>query len=462
MAVGSIKLPISGTSSPQWTRPTDWLTIPTPGNQEVIGLMAVYDDGANYVALQCTAAYTVDWGDGTITNYATNTVASRQYVFSTIPSGTTTTKGFRQVLVRITPQAGQNLTAVNFGVINPTNNKSTAVGWLEFDIRTPNCLPTYLGSSNSVRYGRLEKITIRQMSTANMANIFNNLYSLKSVYIEPSETTGCTQMNSLFANCFSLEEVNLFDTSTAVNTSLMFAGCYNLQTVPNFNLSSSTNTVTMFQNCYSLTTIPAFVLGTGTNATQMFLNCYSLVNVGLMNTSGVINFSAMFNTCISLRTIPLIDTGAGTNFAGMFGLCSSLTTIPLLNTANATDMGSMFNQSSLIYLPALNMANVLTVNSMFTNCYGLRELPALNMPLVSNFSFWLSNITAISKSNITGARFSHSYSNQSLSRANIVTIFTNLGTASGAQTITVSTNPGYAGLTAGERLIATNKGWTIA
>jgi hypothetical protein len=49
-----------------------------------------------------------------------------------------------------------------------------------------------------------------------------------------------------------------------------------------------------------------------------------------------------------------------------------------------------------------------------------------------------------------------------LSQANIVTIFTNLGTAAGAQTITVSSNPGYAGLTAGERAIATGKGWTIA
>jgi hypothetical protein len=50
----------------------------------------------------------------------------------------------------------------------------------------------------------------------------------------------------------------------------------------------------------------------------------------------------------------------------------------------------------------------------------------------------------------------------SLSQANIVLIFTNLGTASGAQTITVSSNPGFAGLTTAERAIATGKGWTIA
>ena len=49
-----------------------------------------------------------------------------------------------------------------------------------------------------------------------------------------------------------------------------------------------------------------------------------------------------------------------------------------------------------------------------------------------------------------------------LSQSAIVDIFNGLGTAVGTPTITVSNNPGYAALTAAERLIATNKGFTIA
>ena len=463
MAVGTFKLPIAGASNAgnAWTRPADWLTIPTPGAQEVIGLMAVYDDDANYVAMQCTGAYTVDWGDGTVTNYASSAVASRQHVFSTISAGTTTSKGFRQVLVRVTPQAGQNLTLVNFGIQHPTLAKSFAPGWLEFDVRTPNALPTYGASSNVIRYARLEKITIRQMSTASLANLFSSLFSLKSVYIEPSETNGSTASNNMFLNCYSLEDVNLFDTSTITNASTMFQNCYNLQTVPNFVFSATTNVANIFNNCYSLVTVPAFAMGT--DCTQMFVGCNSLVTVGLMTTTNVTSFSNMFQNCVSLTTIPLINTVAGTNFTSMFAGCNSLQEVPLLNLANATNMTGMFNGAqSIIYLPTLNTANVTTLNQTFNNCTNLRQLPAFSLPLCTVFTSWLGANTTLSKSLIVNPTRGHSYSGMSLSQANIVTIFTNLGTASGAQTITVSSNPGYAGLTAGERLIATLKGWTIA
>ena len=462
MAVGTFKKPTSGTFIPQWTRPTDWLSMPTPGVQEVIGLMAVYNDDANYVALNCQGAFTVDWGDGTVTNYASNTTVSYQHTFASLPAETTTSEGFRQALVRITPQAGQNLTSVSFGNLNATLGKSFAPGWLEFDIRTPNALPTWSGASNIIRYTRLEKITIRQLGIQNPQNLFTNLFNLKSVYIEPTETSHCTAFNNMFQNCYSLEEVNNFNTNLGTNFTLMFAGCSNLRSIPNFNLVSSTNTTAMFQSCNSLTTIPAFVLGTGTNATQMFQGCTSLVNVGVMITSGVTNFTSMFQNCVSLTTVPLINTSAGINFTSMFAGCNSLQEIPLLNTASATNMTGMFNGAqTIIYIPALNTANVTTVSQMFNNCWNLRELPALNLPLCTVFTTWLGANTTLSKSNITGTRFGHSYTGMSLSQANIVTIFNNLGTASGAQTITVSANPGRAGLTAGEIAIATGKGWTV-
>jgi hypothetical protein len=463
MATGSFKLPIGSTSSGvTWTRPTDWLTMPTPSAQEVVGLMAVYDDGSNYVAIQCTGAYTVDWGDGTVTNYATNAVASYQHTFSSLSSTTLTSKGFRQALVRITPQSGQNLTLVSFGVQNATLAKNGfGVGWLEFDIRTPNCLPSFGGSGAVVRYARLEKITIRQMSTTNPSNLFNNLYSLKSVYIEPSETNGCTLFNNMFLNCYSLEEVNAFDTSTATNVNSMFDSCYSLVTAPLLNCSASTNALGMFQNCYSLANVPAITLGT--DASQLFSNCLSLETIGLMVTTNVTNFTSMFNTCRSLKSISLINTSAGTNFTSMFASCNSLLEIPLLNTVASTNLTGMFNGAqAIMYIPALNTANVTTVSSTFNNCLNLRELPALSLPVCTVFTSWLGTNTTLAKSGVINPTRGHSYSGMSLSQANIVTIFNNLGTASGAQTITVSSNPGYAGLTAGERLIATLKGWTIA
>lgn len=462
MAIGTFKLPISGTTATSsWTRPTDWLAIPSPLTDEVIGLMAVYDDDANYVAMQCAGAYTVDWGDGSIINYATNVVASHQYTFSALSAGTTTSKGFRQALVRITPQAGQTLTSVNFGITNPTIGKSFAPGWLEFDSRTPTALPLYNASSNIIRYARLEKITVRQMGTQNINNWCSNLFNLKSVYIEPSETSHCTAANSAFQNCYALEEVNLFDTSLVTNVTSMFINCYNLQTVPNFNFSSTTNVNSIFNNCASLTTVPAFLMGT--DCFNMFLACNSLVTVGLMVTTNVVTFTSMFQNCQSLTSVPLINTASGTNFTSMFAGCNSLMEIPLFNTVSATNFTSFFNGAqNMMYIPALNTNNVSNINLGFNGCTNLREFPAFNLPLCTNFGSFLTSNTTLSKSLMYGATRGHSYSNMSLSQANIVLIFTNLGIASGAQTITVSTNPGYAGLTVGERLIATAKGWTIA
>jgi hypothetical protein len=464
MAVGSFKLPIvaGSSSAPSWTRPADWLTMPTPAAQEVIGLMAVYDDGANYVAIQCTGAYTVDWGDGTTTNYPNNTVASYQHTFSSLSSATLTSKGFRQALVRITPQGGSNLTSVSFNIQNATLAKNGfAVGWLDFDIRTPNALPTFGGSGTVVRYAHLEKITIREMSATNPSNLFNNLYNLKSVYIEPTETSGRTLFNNMFLNCYALEEVNAFDTSSATNVSSMFDSCYNLQTAPLLNCSASTNALGMFQNCYSLVSVPAITMGT--DCSQMFFNCSSLETVGLINTTTVTNFTSMFNACRSLKTVPLLVTSSGTNFTSMFASCNSLVEVPLFNLASATNMTGMFNGAqAIMYLPAFNTANVTTVSSTFNNCLNLRELPALSLPVCTVFTSWLGSSSTLSKSGVINPTRGHSYSGMALSQANIVTIFNNLGTASGAQTITVSNNPGYAGLTAGERLIATTKLWTIA
>ena len=492
MAIGSFKLPVGSTSTTgatatPYVRPSDWLAMPTPGAQEVIGLLAVYDDDANYVAVQCQGAYTVDWGDGTTANYSINVNASKQYSFSSISAATTTSKGFRQVLVRITPQAGQNLTSVGFGIQNTTLAKNGfSVGWLDIDVRIPNGSLTFNGHTNIVKYGALEKLTVRSVTAgALMGNLCNSMSNLKSVYIEPSATATTTNFSAMFGFCYSLEEAPFMNTGSATNVSNMFSNCYSLKVVPNYNLASTTSVTTMFDSCHSLTTYPAFNMGTTTNsmfqtctglidaptlntsnvldASSMFSGCSELKSVALFDTSKVTNFTSMFLNCRNLETIPLFNTILGTNFTSFFQGCSSLATVPSLNTPAATTMTNMFNGcAALMELPGLSASNVTIVTQMFSSCVNLKQLPALNLPACTTFTSWISNIATITKSNITGATRAHSYTGNSLSQASIVTIFNNLGIASGAQTITVSSNPGYAALTAGERAIATGKGWTIA
>ena len=56
-----------------WVRNSEWLTLPaiTPGEHRIVGLHAIYQY-SNFCAfaVEGTAGYTVDWGDGTVENYA--------------------------------------------------------------------------------------------------------------------------------------------------------------------------------------------------------------------------------------------------------------------------------------------------------------------------------------------------------------------------------------------------------
>ena len=156
MAIGSFKLPNTAASAPvdpyAWVRPAGWLAMPTIGTQEFIGLLAITDDEANHIALTCLGAYTVDWGDGVTENVATNVKAQHSYTYSAISSGTLSTRGYKQVLVRVTPQAGQNLTKVDLQQQNSVLAKAHTTGWLDIAVNGSNITTLTLGGS-IVRHG---------------------------------------------------------------------------------------------------------------------------------------------------------------------------------------------------------------------------------------------------------------------------------------------------------------------
>ena len=63
-----------------WTyqRPSDWLELPTVESTEetFVGLFPVFDVIGNFIAVQFEGDYTVDWGDGTVEDFASPTVYS--------------------------------------------------------------------------------------------------------------------------------------------------------------------------------------------------------------------------------------------------------------------------------------------------------------------------------------------------------------------------------------------------
>lgn len=120
--------------------------------------------------------------------------------------------------------------------------------------------------------------------------MFYNMLNLTSIEgMQNLNTENVTNMNSMFSNCYNLENIDLshFNTEKVETMPQMFADCKKLVTlnVSGFNTANVTNMKAMFAGCYALTTILAdtdWALVAQNNGKQlqsehMFLSCYSLV-----------------------------------------------------------------------------------------------------------------------------------------------------------------------------------------
>jgi hypothetical protein len=500
----------------EYERPADWLPLPSVASTDhkFVGLYAVFDHPGNYLALQFSGNYTVDWGDGSaLENRNAGQTAVHLYSYSASAlDGTETTRGYKQAIVTVTMQAGQTFTSANIFVKHTAsglpNNYGT--GWL--DIRMAGSAVTTLtisGSSASfVKHRMLEQfeyvgtsaittalsmfhtcpslrriigtewtaavtsfsrmfetcysLTIVSLlntsSGTNFSQMFQSCHSLQTVPL--LNTAAGTNFQQMFQFCYSLQTIPLLNTAAGTNFSLMFYACYDLKTIPLLNTSSGTNFSQMFYGCYSLQTIPLLNTASGTNFLQMFYSCFVLKTVPLLNTSSGTNFQAMFHYCIALKTVPLLNTAAGTNFSSMFEGCHSLQSIPLLNTSSGTLFNSMFqNCHALTTIPLLNTASGTNFSSMFGDCGALQVIPLLNVAAGTTFgSNIFINCSSLSVGAMSGTSKTISYASCRLSAAELNNIYTNLASGVTAQTITVSSNYGTTG---DDPSIATAKGWTV-
>ena len=386
-------------SAGEWVRPSDWLPMPaniTSADQTFVGLHAVIENSDNYCSFSFTTSagqYRVDWGDGNITLHNSGTIAQYQYNYATVSNSTLSSRGYKQVIIKVTPVSG-NLLTCNFQqrfVTTPVQNQAYSSGFLECILSMPNATGgniTFGGTT--IRHSYCEKVDIKTIgNTTNIVNMFN--------------------------------------------------GCSLLKSVPLFNTANVTSMVNMFYNCLSLQSVPLLNTANVTNMQNTFFGCYSLQSVPLLNTSNVTLMSYMFYNCYSLQSVPLFNTQNVTSMGNMFAGCSSLQSVPLFNTQNVTSMANMFQ-----------------------NCVSLNFIPNFNTALVTNFTIFANGCNSLDRCT-TIFRNSVGLQNCQLSKDALVEIFTNLTdrTSTTSATIDITGNWGASALTSADRLIATNKNWTI-
>jgi surface protein len=450
----------SGSAPTLWARPSDWVTFTTPtsSEQKVIGLVAVWNQDSNHVALACTTSagtYTVDWGDGTSTTHTSTVTAEKNYVFGNLSEGTLSSRGYRQAVITVTPTTvGATFSAVNLnrrhsGVFAP-DATTTTNPWLDVAVAAPNATTIQFSYASGARTSTMslcEQVNIVAHNMSSMSSVFRELRKLQSILLPTLPAV--TSTSNMFLDCSSLQTVALFNTASVTNMDNMFSGCSSLQTVPLFNTASVTNMDNMFNSCFSLQTVPLFNTASVTSMNNMFSGCSSLQTVPLFNTASVTNMNNMFNSCQTLQTVPLFNTASVANMNGMFGGCSSLQTVPPFNTASVTNMTNMFSSCRLLQtVPLFNTASVTSMTTMFNGCQTLQNIPELNLRRISsnsNNNMGLGNVFSINgtanlgQAKLTENRWTQTFANCKMGVSQLNEMYTALATLNPAVTNVTST-----------------------
>lgn len=406
-----------------WERPSDWLPMPSvlATEQKFVGLLAVNNRDSNWVAFSCSGAYTVNWGDGSSPqNFSSGSVASRNIAWADVSSGTLTSEGFRQCLITVTPQAANNITAFSLDRKHSSAGSSAySTGWLDVVISSPNL-------SSAPMFGGTLVAPARRLRRARWLSYDGNTIS------NSTQFTGLANLR--------IVEVPANLKSNRVDS--MFSGCLDLVELPFFNTSAATLWSSFVSECHSLKFIPAYSFTACTTLSSAFSYTYSLIRfLGAINAPSCTNLSSTF-------------IGSGIQFLPSMTFGSGL----------LTSMTSAFQQTSFRDASVLNMViGVTTISSLFLQNANLEEVGPMNLSSVTTGSSGIfSSCPNLRRFQGTGMRFSISFLNCQLTRDAIVEVFTNLGTASGTQTVTVTGNPGAASLSGADLAIATGKGWTVA
>ncbi len=411
-----------------YERPSDWLTLPTitggTSTEEINGLFAVWDRSHNYVTVQCTGDFTVNWGDGGgDIDYGAGVIAENDIVYSATSSATTTSDGYRQVLIKVTPQDGSNLTDFDLANAHTNGDSITSIGWLDIQmqaenlttmrIRNTNFVPMqleqfdFLGTSNITTYldmfedcsGLRSVPNLATNSATNMTDCFRDCYSLTNIgtmdlsnvtnfsttyyncqsltYLK-IDTPAATNFTNIFGYNYSLETVDFVDSSNVTLFSNAFISCHNLSYLRDFDTSSATSYYRFFLNCYSISRLPTLSGALVTTTREMCKSCYGLEEYQPVDYPLLTTWTSMFSSCMSLQNAPAFDTGSVTNFDA-FPSCYSLESIGLFDTSNFTSFASAFiNCYSLLEVPLFDTSNVLSFDSTFSGCHSLVRVPLLD------------------------------------------------------------------------------------
>ena len=235
---GSSSDPLDPVDVYNTTRPSDWLSMPTPADNEMYLLFHIPDGVSSLLAftVTCTGNYTVALGSVSGSSFVASSsvdiASGSKYETELFADnyGNLTSDGHKQVMVKV---SGTDILTWAPSTHSKKTSPANFAGWNIVEI---SC---NLPSGTSVACGS---------NTANMA-----LRKLR--YFAWYGKNAVTNMSFMFNNCYSLTAIPQMDTLAVTDMGGMFQNCYSLTAVPQLDTSAVTNMRNMFSSCYSLTSI---------------------------------------------------------------------------------------------------------------------------------------------------------------------------------------------------------------
>lgn len=491
--------PIPGTAVEKWERPADWLPLPDISSTEekFAGLFPIYNVVGNLVALEFEGGnYTVDWGDGTVEDYNGGDKAQHSFDWDDIPADTETSAGYRQVVITAVPQSGQNLSIMNLAVRHDyvnlvalypwgMGNSEADSPWLDIKVSLPNA-----ESGKSLKFGSYGStyLYLRSLERVHIVNAggmsdftecFFNCRALRSFTmdvspnadsfyymfdecnsltdVELNDTSTVTTVEYMFYDCYSLRVAPMFDTSNVETMYGMFEYCYNLESAPDYNTSNVTDFREMFYSCYPLSSAPTLDMSKAESVDSMFDSCYGLTNITMPPLPLVTSASSLFSSCYSLSNVSLPPMPLLESANGMFSNCYSLESIVLPATPLLSSAYYMFQSSNLRNV-VITSGSLTYLEGTFGYCRSIESI-SLDASSVTTATYFATPAPNLQSVILTGLTVAINLRYCLLSREAIVALFESLG--SGGSTVDVRNNYGASSLTAGDRQIAIDKGWTV-
>jgi len=416
-----------------------------------------------------------------------------RYDYSSISADTACSRGYRQVIVTITPQPGADLTLVD---LSPRHS-SIGLGhvscpWLDLAISLPKAaagaslvLCGYASRSTSDYLGSVERIVIHDAGGAtDLAWLLHNAYALRHFRLEKAEAVETIDRICHF--CTSLDQIDLPPLPALNSASTLLYGCNALREFRLHGLASLTSLDEACQEARALERVWIEDAPQLQSAEGLFYGCLALQEVTISGATQLANLNRMFQGCSALITAPALDTTAATSMASMFEDCRALREVPLYDTAQVTTMEAMFSGCwalrqlppfstpavavldrmlagchSLLSLPLLDTTAVTSMGSVFQGCSALQALPPLQVGSVSDFGDALAGCAVLAATPLQGIRSSLSLWGCNLSRSALVQLFQGLAVVEGNPELNIGMNWGVAELAPEDFAIATAKGWTL-